>query len=50
MKLITPEQHAKISYRYQIVASALLATFVITITALMASPVPYTLAERLSLA
>jgi len=50
MKLITPEQHAKIRLRYEILASALLSTIIVSVAFALTSPISYTLTERLSIA
>ena len=46
MKLINERQQAKIRYRYEVVASSLLATALVSITAFLTSPLAYGLFEH----
>jgi hypothetical protein len=46
MKLINARQQAKIRYHYEVVASALLATALVSVTAFLTSPFAYGLVQQ----
>ena len=46
MKLISEYQQAKIRLRYEVIASALLSTLLISVTVFLTSPVSYGLMQQ----
>lgn len=48
MKLISETQQAKIRFYYEIAASGILATMLVSVTAFLGSPLAYGLVDRIS--